>query len=95
MTIHITSGYSTWIRQPLREKSGEVNFGAWWELEGARWRVSWIEATGELYAAEVGVTDRFVVLGRFENKKDINQKMQHWFEGGNLDALIQRLKSAR
>ncbi len=89
----ITSGYTTWIHEPQRARSGELNFGAWWKMEGARWRVSWIEDTGEFYAAELGTADRFIVIGHFDTKKDANNMMRHWFEGNNLRALIHKVES--
>src|SRR5581483_8127983 len=85
----IRSGYKTWMMEPSRASSNEVKHGAWWRTDGAYWRVSWIEATNEFYAAELGKTDRFVFLGNFE-KKDIDALMRLWFDGDNLGLLIQK-----
>ncbi|HUI48436.1 MAG TPA: hypothetical protein VL119_07050 [Acidimicrobiia bacterium] len=35
---------------PRRRQSEELEFGSDWEDRGARTQVSWVEATGELYA---------------------------------------------
>jgi hypothetical protein len=93
LPLRIRSGYDLWMRDARRANSNQVNYGAWWTLNGTHWRVSWIEGTGELYAMEVGATDRFILIGEFETKKDIQQKMRGWFDGDNLRALIQRLVS--
>ncbi len=85
----IRSGYETWIKNPSRAASSEIHHGAWWRTAGAYWRVSWLEATNEFYAAELGSTDRFVFLGNFE-KKDIAALMRGWFDGDNLSLLIQK-----
>ncbi len=94
MATTITSGYNLWIHAPPRADSGELNFGTWWKMGGKLWRVSWIEKTGELYASELGTADRFVVLGHFAHRKDVNQFMRQWFEGNNLGALIHRLQQS-
>jgi hypothetical protein len=91
MSVGITSGYNVWIHETRRAKSSELNFGAWWEMEGTQWRVSWIEDTGELYAAELA-SDRYLVLGHFATKRDISRMMHNWFDGDNLAALVRRLK---
>ena len=59
--------YGKWIRAPERKGSKCVDFGDQWiwvEL-WPRWEVSWIEATGELFAVEQGGEARFTVLGTF------------------------------
>lgn len=86
----IGSGYETWIDEATRAASNELDLGAWWHSNGTYWHVAWIEATGELYAAELGGTDRFVIIGRFE-KKDMLQLMRQWHNGNDLGGLIQRL----
>lgn len=39
---------------PLRRRSGESDYGVWWRKWGdlGHWRVSYIRATGEVYAVE-------------------------------------------
>ncbi len=90
--MQITSGYRAWMHQSRRTRSKEIAFGEYWRMEGVRWRVSWIEETGELYAADAR-SDRFLILGHFEDRRDVAHKMQHWFQGGDLPGLIQSLKA--
>lgn len=85
----IRSGFETWRNEPARVDSSEISHGAWWRSGGAYWHVCWIEETSEVYAAELGSTDRFVLLGTFA-KKDINALMRVWFDGDNLELLIQK-----
>ncbi|MCL4489973.1 MAG: hypothetical protein M1570_17860 [Chloroflexi bacterium] len=80
------------MQTPRRSESRQVPFGAYWKMQGTCWRVSWIERTGELYAAELGPSDRFLLLGQFSTRREISNLMHHWFEGDNLGVLIQRLK---
>ncbi len=85
------TGYEIWIQEASRAKSRELEFGAWWVMEGTHWRVAWIEDTGELYAAEQA-TDRFLLLGHF-TRRDIHTRMRAWFSGDDLNALIQHLQA--
>ena len=89
--MRIKSGYDVWMHESRRAESTEVHYGAWWTMNGTHWRVSWIEGTGELYAMELGASDRFILIGKFETKKEIQQKMRGWFDGDDLAALVQRL----
>ncbi|MCL4486798.1 MAG: hypothetical protein M1132_12795 [Chloroflexi bacterium] len=89
--MSIASGYQTWMHQSLRAASKQVSFGEYWRMQEARWRVSWIERTGELYAADVQ-SDRFFILGHYATRRDVVRKMQHWFEGCSLQGLINSLK---
>ncbi len=86
-------GYEAWIQETNRAASRELEFGAWWVMDGTHWRVAWIENTGELYAAEQA-SDRVLVLGHFA-RRDIHNRMREWFNGDDLSALIQHLKPKR
>lgn len=53
--------FAAWNAAERRRRSGEVDFGCHWVLKdeaawsaAPRWRLSWIEATGEMYAAAQG-----------------------------------------
>lgn len=74
-----------------RTPSKKVEFGTWWRLGAMYWRVSWIEATGELYAVEAKPSDRFVVLSSM-GKKQVNDLMRKWMDGDNLEALLKRFQ---
>jgi hypothetical protein len=89
LPVVINAGYKTWMSETVRAASKELQFGTWWRLDTTYWRVSWIEATGELYAVERGSGDHFAVLSCLE-KKEINVLMRKWFDGDNLRALFQR-----
>lgn len=90
ITSPIGFGYETWINQGTRAGSSVLDFGTWWHSNDAYWQVAWIEATRELYAAERGGTDRFLIIGHFE-RKDMLQLMRQWHDGNDLGGLIQRL----
>ncbi len=89
--MSIASGYHTWMHHPRRADSKQVPFGDYWRMQGTRWRVSWIERTGELYAADLQ-SDRFFILGHYATRHDVTRKMQHWFDGNNLQGLVNSLK---
>lgn len=41
----------------LRRRSMERDYGVWWKDDaGGNWRVTWVEATGEIYALRLGPT---------------------------------------
>lgn len=85
----INAGYEEWAREPQRSVSKKIEFGTWWRLNSTYWRVTWLETTGELFAAERKPSDRFVVLSRLE-KKQVNDLMHKWFDGDNLHVLLLR-----
>jgi len=88
-TGRIAAGYETWLQDMERAASKKIEFGNWWRLDVTYWRVTWIEATGELYAAERKPSDRYVVL-RCMAKKEVNDLMRKWFDGDDLHMLFQR-----
>ena len=85
------SGYRAWRGDPTRA-GGELDFGAWWRMEEMYWRMSWIEATQELYAVKLPVGDRFILLGQF-TKKEVGELLRKWYDGDNLQAFVQRLQA--
>ncbi|MDP2946149.1 MAG: hypothetical protein Q8N61_01690 [bacterium] len=51
---------------PRRRSSGEADYGVWWladERSRSHWRVSYVHATGEVYAVELGGAGPVEVLG--------------------------------
>lgn len=88
-TSEIGPGYAEWMLDVERTQSKKVELGTWWRLDVTYWRVSWIEATGELFAAERKPSDRYVVLAQLE-KKQVSDLMHNWYDGDNLRALFQR-----
>lgn len=75
----IRHGYQAWINAPSRKRSPELDFGCWWQMRPDRtsWRVSWIERTGELYAAD-GFHDRYIVLGHYPDREAVERAMSGW-----------------
>lgn len=82
-----------WCNHDVRRRSGEVDFGVLWCLEGKPWphyRISWIRDTGELYAIEQGNfvdvgpdLDRLVyLLGIYRSRADVESAMLGWCEHG-------------
>ncbi len=48
-----------------------------------RWRVSWIDDTGELYAKHLACnSDKFIVLGRYPTREAVEARMAGWSQGG-------------
>ena len=79
ITLH--NDYEAWASEPRRERSNEVDFGVFWTYQGMpfpKWRVSWIEATGEVYAKELGGQERFAVLARADNRTQADALMRGW-----------------
>jgi hypothetical protein len=71
------------FKDEKRRKSPEVDFGAWWGLlnrNDEKWRVSWIEDTGELYAACRGTV---IVLGVYKTREEVEERMRGWEEQRN------------
>jgi hypothetical protein len=90
----IVKGYAEWMQVLDRTASKKIEFGDWWRLNTTYWRVSWLEATGELYAVEQRpVTDRFVMLSVLD-KKQVTDLMRKWFDGNELEALFNRFVPA-
>lgn len=85
----VAAGFDAWMQVEERFTSRKIEFGKWWRLDASYWRVSWIEATNELYAVEEGESDRFILLTELD-KKGVNTLMNKWFDGNNLHALLQR-----
>ena len=80
-----------WCFDDRRRRSGEVDFGSHWKLDGKEWplyRISWIADTGELYAIEQGNftevgpdIDRLVyVFGTWLTRNAIEEHMAGWWE---------------
>lgn len=85
-----------------RRHSPEVDYGVWWTLPGQRWpywRVSWVEATGEVYAvAQLPSGDGTTVAhAGFATQEAAETALQGWAEHcheGGLDWLWGRLVNA-
>jgi hypothetical protein len=56
--------------------------------------MAWIEATNELYAEELGRSDRFIVLGELD-RAEVQALLRHWYDGDNLQVFLQRLGATR
>lgn len=99
-------GYQQWFNAPERKASVEVDCGTWWNLDGdaqaqptdARWRVSWIVDTSELYAVELrgARPDRYLLLGYFNDEASMEAALAGWENPEsviyhNLSALAARL----
>lgn len=99
--MHITRGYSEFMRDPDRARSREVDFGVWWsdsiDSDGTRkgpfWRVSWLEATGELYAVSFGT--KLVILGTFNTREEVEKAMEGWANHDSPDYMDLRALAER
>jgi hypothetical protein len=100
--LTIQKDYKQWIGIPKRARSGEVDYGVWWTLAGSerefpRWRVSWIENTGELYACQTA-KDKLIVLGVILERQAVGQVLEGWSNSEseiyhNLKALARRIEA--
>ena len=97
---------------PERRRSGEADYEAYWTEGGARWprwRVSYVQATGEVYAVELGGPERsrVAVLGVVQPDEDdgrrrayyrtLDRLLEGWAEEPYkpLDRVQERLQSAQ
>lgn len=79
--------YERFINEKVRKESPEVDFGCWWGLEkrdseSDKWRVSWIENTGELYAY-CWTKNIAIVLGIFKTREEVEERMKGWSDFNN------------
>jgi len=51
-----------------------------------RWRVSWIDDTGELYAKHLAA-DAMIILGRYPTREAVEERMEGW--AGKAHALAE------
>ena len=99
--VNILQEYEDWISETSRAQSGEIDFGVWWTLTGnerefPRWRLSWIKATGELYACQAA-KDRYIKLGVIPERVQVEVILKGWADSDseiyhNLQALAKRIK---
>jgi hypothetical protein len=89
----VTGGFAEWMQAEQRAGSKAIEFGEWWRLGVTRWRVRWLETTTELYAVEVGKSDRFILLTCL-SKKEMNDLRKTWMDGDSLSGLLQRVARA-
>lgn len=68
-----------------RMHSPEIDFGVMWRMGHVRasepcWRVSWVEATGEVYATNQrrGTHASLIVLGRVTGRESIEAALEGW-----------------
>lgn len=65
---------------PGARRSGEVDFGVWWfDAEREPWRVSWVRATGDVYAVRTN-GGQVIVLGNMSNRRELEQRLDGWAE---------------
>ena len=93
----ILNGYHEWIAAPARERSGESDYGVWWhratQPRGPFWRISWIEATDELYAVQEGA-DNYFVIGLYPNEVAVKGALAGWGQAmQDLDAIVRQART--
>jgi len=87
---------------PRRRASGEVDYGVHWTEPGSRWpqyRVSFVEETGELYAAELKPLPidegRVELLGKFDDREAVDRALRGWPDAcgpGGMDWIRARCR---
>ena len=78
----------------LRARSPEVDYGTHWrtepELEWPMARVSWIEATGELYAVTFHEENPVEVLAVIHRRDLVEEILEGWAEGPSILTELRR-----
>jgi hypothetical protein len=87
-----------YAQEPRRKASGEVDFGVMWGDWPHR-RVSWIKATGEVYAVRQNrELDGVEVLGVVGTREELEARLHGWPEHIHIDAglgwIRERLEGA-
>lgn len=96
-----TKDYKKWIAVKRRKLSPELDFGVNWyhasPREWPKWRISWIEKTGELYATNerevevLGIVKDHMTLNQLHKKNlpyselKIEKVLKGWAEHHELD----------
>lgn len=78
--------FRIWHEAPERLASRELDFGCRWMeltpsgtvLDAPRWRVSWIEQTGELYGRQLSEYPRWHVLGVYRTRGEVEELLRGW-----------------
>jgi hypothetical protein len=81
--------------RPERRRSGEADFGVHWTERPARpfpvWRVSYIQATGEVYAVCLTGPGLVKVLGTVPPDQDDRHVSGDWARGGTYYRTLDRI----
>ena len=93
---------------PARRSSGEADYGSWWTEAGKaypKWRVSYIKATGEVYAVQLFNPEKVELLGIIPPDdgdiyyKTLDGVLAGWADvcgqPGSLDWIRQRVQAQR
>ena len=102
---HYPSVEAFYAADPRRRNSPEAYYGVWWREEGSAgpWRVSYIQATGEVYAEERGGKGRVEVLGIIPPDnltpgaiyyRTLDHILHGWAYAGHLSWVRERLAAA-
>jgi hypothetical protein len=75
-----------------RMRSPETDFGVHWREMGSpiRWRVSYVEKTGELYAVQMGFSSAVQLLGTFRDVDEVEALLGGWADQclENADGIL-------
>ncbi len=79
----------------IKHNKAEFYFGNKWAMDGSTWRVRWNVETGALYAVDVILPWRQVLLGTFETLAEVESVMGEWDQPDcphyhDLTALMER-----
>lgn len=81
----MTHGEFMAAHQGLRARSPEVDYGTWWTEAGEDWprhRVSWLEATGEVYAIAFTDDEPVEVLAIVHTREALEFALEGWGGSG-------------
>ncbi len=68
-----------------RKRSPEIDFGVWWTDERTSWpwsryRVTWIEETGEVYCVSAERNPLYLVFGVLPTREEVERVLDGWAE---------------
>jgi hypothetical protein len=97
--LQYASSAEFYANRPDRKRSREVDFGVWWQdgvVNWPRYRVSWVDATGEVVAVKMAGDESVVVLGVIEDEAELERRLDGWAEEcgkpGSLEWVRERVR---
>ena len=81
--------HDDFYKNEKRARSRELDFGVWWKKGGSMntYRVTWIEATGEVYIVDMQKGE-YKVIGVIHGEEQVENALKGWAdECGGRDSL--------
>lgn len=81
MPILPSQNYRKWIQESPRLVSEQIDLGSNWTLNHlsiSKYRLSWIENTGELYAVNLYTADEFILIATIPTEPELDRILSDW-----------------